>query len=103
MQQSCATLNYDLNTMKGIAVRYLKKLQGHSKQYSFKTEKLHLVVQVSKKQKTVMGHFKHLGCSSVQLKVDKKFHLFVWFFASHEQQSLELPLQTEETQAVSEV
>ena len=59
MQQNSATLLYDLNTMKGTTESYLKKQHSHSKQYSSRPEKSHLVLKVSKKQKTVLSHLKH--------------------------------------------
>jgi len=38
MQQDCASLVYDLNTIKGTVVSYLKKKHGHSKQNISKLE-----------------------------------------------------------------
>jgi len=49
MQQSSATLIYDLNTTKVQWRVTLKKLHSHSKQCSSKPEKSHLVLKVSKK------------------------------------------------------
>jgi len=49
MQQSSATLIYDLNITKVQWRVTLKKLHSHSKQCSSKPEKSHLVLKVSKK------------------------------------------------------
>ena len=49
MQQRSATLIYHLNTMKRtLESDFKKKLHSHSKQYSFKPEKLHLVLCLKK-------------------------------------------------------
>ena len=58
MQQNSANLIYDLNTMKGTVENYLKKIDSLFKQYSSRPEKSHLVLKVSKKQKTVLSHLK---------------------------------------------
>ena len=47
MQQNSTTLIYDLNKTKCTVESYPKKnLQSHSKQYSSKSEKSHLVLEV---------------------------------------------------------
>lgn len=59
MQQNSTTLIYDLNKTKCTVESYPKRnLQSHWKQYSSKSEKSHLVLEVSKNRELVMSQLK---------------------------------------------
>ena len=64
MQQDSATLIYDLNTMKGTMDSYIKKKIACTAIQNCtapKPEKSHLILEVSKKQKTILNHLNDPG------------------------------------------